>query len=461
MSDNRQVLSEKVARIMAAVNLQPHDRVPIASMADFWPIRSFQKYTMQQAFYDMDIAAESYRDAFARWSGWDGFNPLMQSIGPLLDATGSRRYNVPGRDLSPNADFQHPDPVLMEASEYPELIADPRRFHIEKVIPRLCTRIGSDDIYERTTAWNKAALFFAQYMAKSRSYAAVWSDEYGIPPVFQGQTLYVPIDWLADKVRGFHAGLLDIKERPDELAAACDALVPFIINACLASAPVAGEYPLIFNPQHISPFVSPRDYRKVYWPTFKRIVDELVQRGYKLWVFFEGNQEQHLECLQELPKGQVVAHFETTDLAKAKEALGGRLCIAGGMPSLLLIRGTPDEVRQQTLSVLRLFEDEPGFIMTCSTVLPTSARPENITAWLDTMREHGALKDSARRAASKEVRTGADPSRGEGRISPEVITRWDSVRQQFGPIQGEEAILKQRWEELERHSLTFLYWMLR
>jgi len=459
MSDRGQIVDEKVARLRAAISLEPHDQVPVASMADFWPVRYTQN-TMQEAYYSIDVGAEAYKKAFARWDSWDAFNPLIQSVGPLLDATGSRRYNVPGRDISPQAEFQHPDFSLMTADEYPEFTADPLRFHAEKLLPRMCTRIGSDDATISTTAWVKAAFFFAQYAVEARAYARLWSTEYAIPPLFKGQSLYVPMDWIADKIRGFHQGLLDVKERPRELIEACEALVPFILGACLHGVK-PGDFPLIFNPQHVSPFLSPRDYQKVYWPTYKKMVDDVVGRGFKVWSLFESNQEQHLEHLQDLPKGKVVAHFESTDLAKAKKALGGRLCIAGGMPAVLLTRGTPQEVREHTISVLKLFEDEPGFIMTCSTVLPTSARPENITAWLDTMREHGALKDSARRAASKEVRTGAGPARGEGRISPDVITRWDSVRQQFGPIQGEEAILKQRWEELERHSLTFLYWMLR
>lgn len=461
MSDTKQILDEKIARLRAAVALEPHDRVPVCAMADFWPVRFSHTCTMQEAFYNMDVAAECYKKAFARWDSWDGFNPIMQSIGPMLDATGSRRYNVPGRDLAPDAEFQHPDPSLMDASEYPELIQNPMRFHSEKVIPRLCRKIGSEDLFERNAAWTKASLFFMQYMAKARSYAQLWASEYGIPPVFQGQTIYVPMDWLADKVRGFHNGLLDIKQRPDELAAACDALVPFILEACLASAPVTGDYPLIFNPQHVSPFISPKDYQKVYWPAFKKIVDQLVEGGYKLWVFFEHNQEQHLDCLQDLPKGKVVANFEFTDLAKAKKALGGRICIAGGMPAMLLARGTPQEVKEHTLSVLKLFEDEPGFIMSCSTVMPTTARPENVTAWLETIKEHGRLTGGGSGASAPAPGAGKAAGWKGAPKGREVITTWDAVKDQFGQIQGDEAIIKQSWEDLERLSLTFLYWMLR
>ncbi len=461
MNDNQRVVKEKIARIKAAIALEPHDRVPVAGMADFWPVPYSKKYTMQQAFYSIDVAAECYKKAFAEWNLWDAFAPIIQSLGPMLDATGSRRYNVPGRDLSPDAEYQHPDIVLMRAEEYPELIENPVKFHTEKIIPRLCSRIGSESSYLRTIALTKAALFFAQFMAKGRSYTSLWSSEYGIPPLTQGQTIYVPIDWLADKVRGFHQGMMDIKERPEELQAACEALVPFIVDACLASVPAVGDYPLVFNPQHMSPFISPKDYQKVYWPTFKKIVDQIVGRGYKMWVFFENNQEQHLECLQDLPRGKVVAQFESTDLAKAKDALGGRLCIAGGMPPILLARGSPQEVKEHTLSVLKLFEDEPGFIMACTTVMPTTAKPENLHAWLNTIYEYGRLDSGAYSNSRKERSEIVGDAETTTPAGPSMITAWETVKSEFGDIKGDESIIKENWGNLEKLSLAFIYWLLR
>ncbi|MDO8691646.1 MAG: uroporphyrinogen decarboxylase family protein [Dehalococcoidia bacterium] len=459
MSDRGQIVDEKTARLRAAISLEPHDQVPVASMADFWPVRYTQN-TMQEAYYSIDVAAESYKKAFARWDSWDAFNPLIQSVGPLLDATGSRRYNIPGRDISPQAEFQHPDFSLMAAEEYPEFTANPLKFHAEKLLPRMCTRIGSDDATISATAWIKAAFFFAQYMAEARSYARLWTTEYAIPPLFKGQSLYVPIDWIADKIRGFHQGLLDVKQRPAELRDACEALVPFILGACLYGVK-PGDYPLIFNPQHVSPFLSPRDYQKVYWPTYKKMVDDVVGRGFKVWSLFEANQEQHLEHLQDLPKGKVVAHFESTDLAKAKKALGGRLCIAGGMPAVLLTRGTPQEVKEHTISILKLFEDEPGFIMTCCTTLPSTTRPENLTAWLDTVKEYGRIGGGPSASSGRESEPAPADPKASTPAGQDVIRSWDAVKAEFGEIKGDESIIKESWENLERLSLTFLYWMLR
>jgi hypothetical protein len=221
-----------------------------------------------------------------------------------------------------------------------------------------------------------------------------------------------------------------------------------------------GGYPLLFNPQHVSPFLSPKDYERVYWPTFKKLIDQFVEHGHRVWVLFENNQEQHLEFLQDLPKGKIVAHMENTDLGKAKKALRGKICIAGGMPAVLLSKGTQEEVKKQTLSVLKLFEDEPGFIMTCGTPIPVSAKPENIHAWLNAVKEYGHIGGELRiEKPEKDENIVPDGdtnnvSEIDGSMNADdvknVFTRWEAVKPEFGKIEGDENIIRNNWEELEK-----------
>ncbi len=467
MRDVQQILAERTARVTAAVDLLAHDRIPVVGWALFFPVHFSKKYTIQEAFYKIDVAAECFNEFFSEWNEWDAFSATLQSFAPMLDATGSRRYSIPGRDIPANAEFQFPDLSLMSAEEYPAFIADPIRFQLEVIIPRLCDRISSSDPYERMKALTKAAMFYVESVVKAQRYAPTWINEYGIPPVFQGAAIFVPTDWIADKLRGFRQGMLDIKARPDELEAACEAMLPFMLDACLPQVPIGSGFPLLFNPQHISPFMSPKDYDRVYWPTFKKMVDRSVERGFKVWAFLENNQEQHLERLQDLPKGQVVVHVESTDLAKAKKVLGGKVCLAGGMFSRLLVRGTPDDVRDQATSVLKLFEDEPGFIMANDAALPTNTKPENLHAWLDTVKKYGSLGGAApvaTGAATTSNGVGAKGKEGTGErgfsgsYSP---SSWETVKAEFGRIQGDEGVVRDSWEALEKLLPGFISWIIR
>ncbi len=382
MSGKERHLEEKINRLKAAVNIEEYDRPPVVATADLWPVIHVGKYTVQETFYDADKLAESYNEVFKEFPEWDAFGTVFYNIGPALDALGSKRWIMPGQGISENAAFQNRDLELMKADEYHKLIENPVQFQVEEILPKLHSRLSSEP--EKTKALLKAAYYFAGLDAKTGVYKKSWADNYGIPPLFQG-TINMPLDWVADRLRGFMNCLIDVKKNSKDLLKACDALVPFFVEIALNMAKGGGDYPFIFNPQHVGPFLSPKDFDKYYWPSFKKVVDGIVGAGHKLFIFFEGNMEQHLECLQNLPAGKIVARFEKVDFEKAKKYLGGKICIAGGMPSNLLIKGTTSEVKEHTLKMLDLFADTGGFIMTADTGIPFNAKPENIKVWLDTV----------------------------------------------------------------------------
>jgi len=378
------IVNQKVERIKAAIGIKDYDRPPVVALAEFWPTTLIGKYTMQEVFYDIDKLGECYIEAFKQFPDWDSFGAVLYSLGPMLDATGSKRYSIPGQTISADTDFQHPDLVLMDNKDYPKLIEDPVKFQVQDIIPKLCTKLAAPEP-ARSKALIKAAMYYSQWVMKQGMYTRRWRDELGVPALFQGTAIYMPMDWIADKLRGFMNALMDIKRIPATVQEACEALIPFISQVGFSTAVVGGDYPLLFNPQHVSPFISPKDYEKCYWPSYKKVLDGFFDKGYRVYSLLEGCQEQHLEKLQELPKGKIVLQFEKSDLKLVKKYLGGRVCVAGGMPGSLLVKGTPEEVKSCTLEVLDLFADVGGFIMTCDMLLPTNAKPENIRAWLDTV----------------------------------------------------------------------------
>ena len=447
MHDTALLLKERTSRIRAAIRLQEHDKVPVVGNLGFWPVKYQNKYTMQEAFYDIDVMGESYEYALQRWNQWDALTTSVTSRAPLLDAMGSTRYIIPGREISPDSDYQHPDQSFMEAGEYDELIKDPVRFQANVILPRVCKRIAKDDLYETIKAIAKVIVFSRELQEKSRRYWSGWAERYAVSPLMCSVFL-VPVDAIIDHYRGFNQGLIDIKLRPEKLIEASEALMDNLLNSAVAGIPQGLDYPVLYNPQHVSPFISPKDYEKVYWPFYKRMVDVFTERGHTVWTVFEGAQDQHLEKLQELPPGKCVAHFEKTDLENAKRYLGGRICIAGGMPTSILAKGSPQDVEEQVAKVMKLFADEPGFIM-CADGGLNAAKPENIDAWFKAMDKYGQLGGKLELLPPVEIKQ--DESMAG--IKQKLITPWDAVRDDFGDIKGDEQIIKQYWEQLEVEAL--------
>ena len=69
--------------------------------------------------------------------------------------------------------------------------------------------------------------------------------------------------------------------------------------------------------------------------------------------------------------------------------LGGTVCLAGNVPNIMLLGGTPDDVQGvlQEADRLRMGKDG-GFIMDAAVMLD-EAKPENLKAMFDFTREYG------------------------------------------------------------------------
>jgi uroporphyrinogen-III decarboxylase len=107
------------------------------------------------------------------------------------------------------------------------------------------------------------------------------------------------------------------------------------------------------------------------------------------FVFYEGQWNNRLKYIAELPKGKSVAWFHNTDIFRAKEILGETACIIGGMPVSLLAGGTPAEVRARTRKVCEVCGKGGGFIMSSGTAELEGCNPDLVQVWADATREFG------------------------------------------------------------------------
>jgi uroporphyrinogen-III decarboxylase len=106
-------------------------------------------------------------------------------------------------------------------------------------------------------------------------------------------------------------------------------------------------------------------------------------------LFYEGQHEAHLETILELPKGRTISRFEKTDLAKAKEIIGGHSCIIGGPPSSLFL-GPAEKIDPYVKSLFDDVKDGGGFMLSPAVSVPAAAKPENVKALMDAAIKYGS-----------------------------------------------------------------------
>ena len=275
----------------------------------------------------------------------------------------------------------------MKVEEYDELIEDPQRFLVEKLLPRSCRNLedpGSVKAMVALFKWGNES----RRSAEANANLSAELRRLGFPG-FSGGFSYAPLDFIGDYLRDVKNVLLDTFRVPDKVkqaAVAVGALILEMNRVAAESAPVGTR---AFIPLHLNEYFSPKHYGEFYWPTLKRVVLDLIDLGFIPYIFYEGYHDAHLETILELPKGKTISKFEKTDLRRAKEVIGDHSCIVGGPPSSLFIGGTPAKVEEYVRDLLEDVKPGGGFMLSPAVSIPGNARPENVRALLRAVEKHG------------------------------------------------------------------------
>ena len=228
-------------------------------------------------------------------------------------------------------------------------------------------------------------------LRKWRSRAEEFNEllmEYGIPQLYQGGAL-PPFDLMSHSIRGMKGTMLDMYRRPDKLLKGCD----FILRKTLERPlPPPNEYGnlrvFMTNTKGSDDFMSMEQFKTFYWPTFKKLVLTLIEKGATPCIFLEGNFTSRLEYLLEFPKGKFCIRLDTTDIFRAKEILKDHCCIEGNVPSSLLQIGSEQEVKDYCKKLIDVVGKGGGYILG-----PRSStdevKPENLKTMIEFTKEYG------------------------------------------------------------------------
>lgn len=406
----QELLNERNQRFMDAIAMKVPDRVPIFGVETYFPTR-YAGITKKAAHFDPQAwyaACEKYLL---------DFQPDMNTLlitrinsGQADQALGYHQQKYPGYGLDDNTAFQFIEGEYLRAEEYDHFLDDPTDFLLRVYLPRTHTNLEplammpsfklvimgaaglsplmlTPQFTSMFQSLNQAALETASRSAMEAEFNQRMIA-HGFP-AFCGGLALAPFDWISDFFRGMRGTMLDMRRCPDKLLAAQEKLLPFTIDLAIGAAKASGN-PRVFIPLHrgADGFMSVKQFEEFYWPGLKKMILALVDAGLAPMPFFEGRYEQRLQYLRELPGGKVLCWFDRTDMMKAKEVLGDKLCIAGGMPVSLLETGTVEQVVALTKQLIDGPGKDGGFIMTANTVLD-EADPVLVKAWMDTTKEYG------------------------------------------------------------------------
>ncbi len=452
--DPKVLYEERLKRYQAAISLEMPDRIPISAGSNYFA-EVYAGYNNQEFTYNPETWIEADKKFVQDFPEVDNLRS-GRFWGPHHDAVGWNLYKLPGRDVSPRVQFQFVEGERMKSDEYDLLISNPVDFMFDCFLPRALNDFKEKGSVRSYIAFIKGAMAAVMLGGFMRNRAITLENELGMPLPMAGVML-APFDYLADGLRGLRGIMIDIHRRPDKVLEACDAIIPDIVNAALAIADPLRRYP-IFMPLHRGafPFLSPQQFDTFYWPSFKKAVMMLIDAGYTIRAYLEGDWGPNWHHFREMPKGKILCDIDSQgDIFRAKEELGGYQCIAGGMPDSLLILGTPDQVRERAKLLCETVGKDGGYIMNGGCGIPYHTKPENYRAMLDAVVKYGRYYEGTTRF---DIQMSPHPPAGWTPPRRRVVTPWEEkLKELGGSVMGDEQLIRSGWEDLEHRAYNWLW----
>ena len=381
MSDQRQtkLYKEKQERVAKTIRREEVDKPPfMLSADDYYPFYAGVEKSAVTS-YDMatDVVAKVSDDLQFDTSLFPWL-PANLFYAPKIRILGGGTYTVRNFEK-----MQDPEKVrIMGPEEYPELIKNPNTYLLETVLPRrfeVLQDINPEEKYNRIVeAVLGEGQKFSNYMQAC--------EEKGCHLTLSG-LMVNPVDFLFDFFREFTGIVSDIKRCPelvrDAGLAISEAYKPIIRSMKPASDKA------IFIPMHIPAFLSPRDFEKTYWPSFKGFAEYMVEQGHNVVYYFEKKYGHLFDYLQELPKKGIIGVFQEDDMRLVKKKLGSSMAVAGGLSTTLMQHGTKEECIEHVKGLIQDLCPGGGYFITPDTPMmyPVDGRPENLKAVADYIRD--------------------------------------------------------------------------
>jgi hypothetical protein len=364
-------------RMEAAIALEVPDRTPVAPLLVTFPLRH-RGITQAEGWRNLDKAFQATLDTFDDLGGFDFLaktNLYWAMLGDKL-VNAPIRVLLPGKQLPEDALIQVQEVELFGRHDYDQIAAVGWNAFWKERYPKLSGK--------SLQTFAQAQGFLMQRYLKEIEIC----EGRGIPIL-----LGVAVDsvFMAFSLcRTLTQFTMDLFEVPDKVQAAMDASVDDLIQNALDTMAVSKK--------KLAHIVLERGSGAIYrlsvferfeWPYLQKYVDAFVSSGITPWLHLDTDWSLNLPYFRKLPKGKCVADLDGhTNIFKAKEILGGHMCVSGDVPAALLTLGQPEEVEEYCKRLIDEVGAGGGFMLTTGCECPIDAKFENVKIMIDTAKNY-------------------------------------------------------------------------
>lgn len=376
-----ELFKEREARVQAAINLKEPDRVPIICSED-----SFAWWHAGMSMRDFMFDNEKYMMALEKFH--QDFDTDMQffppaPLDPFTILVGEPCIiKIPGEDIPDNSVFQLVETEIMKIEDYQFASENGYMQTLVKLLPLL--RPGVPDVKKKFMAkLNRAPKILSSNIKRLKKMGV---------PCWSGGGMESPFGLLSF-MRSYTKFVPDLYRRPEIVSRTLDKFTSEIIGIATISCKFASKILRATFGFHreASSYFNLKQFEEFALPQIKKIVNAMSKEGIIAILHCDGDWTPNLPYLTELPKGKCVLDLDdSTDIFKAKEILGDRMCIDGNVMETILTFGTPTRIEKHCRKLIENVGEGGGFILKGE--IPITAKIENIKAMIKTVKTHGVYK---------------------------------------------------------------------
>jgi uroporphyrinogen-III decarboxylase len=413
-AEAEKLYKQRVTRLIKAIKMEEPDRVPVMLPAHVYPAY-YAGADFRTIMYDYDVMRNAWIKFMDDFGDMDVFSgPAFIPSGKVSEALDSKIQKLPGIGLPVDSTTnQFVEGEYMYADEYDLLMMDPSDYYIRVTLPRTTglfepfsklpplrsfrgtswVAVLTDpdirktfqtlmDLGEEYKRWQKANSEIRDIVI-SRGYASMFGG---------GPMAGAPFDHLADTLRGTRGIIMDMYRQPQKIHEAMEFWLNMMIDTSIKNFPMT-NCPMIMMPLHKGDdtFMSDKQFETFYWPTLRKLFMALIEEGLVPMPFAEGRYTNRLKQIADTPRSGVVWYFDQTDMAEAKRILGNVCCIAGNVPSGLVMTGTPEQVKENCRQLIETCAPGGGYILAGGASVE-KGDVKNLKAMMEAAYEYGVYK---------------------------------------------------------------------
>ncbi|SHJ06987.1 uroporphyrinogen decarboxylase family protein [Parasporobacterium paucivorans] len=352
---------ERLARVRAAVNLEPVDRVPHLSAGPA-AMAAYSKVPLKDYVSDMELnctANIKYVNDF----NMDGtqapiFDPnilFLQWFSPIV---------LPGEgSVGENELWQVHEKEVMSEDDY------------DKILENGYDEWRVDFLTKKYDAFNKSKKYFDYYPTALKRH-----KEAGIPSFVDG-VFQSPFESLCG-ARSLETFLIDdLMESPEKVEKVFEKVHEFNMKSYIAQIENPETRPIgvwVGGWRGTPSMLNTEMFEQYSWKYMRELIDLCIQYDIIPLCHLDSNWDNGLEYFKTIPAKKAIVSLDgKTDMYLAKEILGGHSCIMGDVPAEMLAFAKPEKVYAYASKLIKDI-GPTGYIMCSGCDVPFNADFENV-----------------------------------------------------------------------------------